>query len=207
MKTPRLSIIPLIALIAAITFRSANANVLLTVGTSGWGNSTTASTNGMTWGILVSSTGAAFDANTVSTLSAALLNFSIPATPTGASTPIQIGTTGFYFAEAQAQTSSSGPPTFSNGYMGADSLNLTGSVGSGDPFGVLWFPTGTTTNGSAFGFQVPTGINTLPSDGSSITSGIVTTPGLATYTIAPEPSRAILAALGLGLISLRRRRR
>jgi len=207
MKTSRLTLLPLIALTVLFTGGLSNASVTLTVGSSGWGSSSTTSVNGMTWGILVNTSGA-FNGSTVSTLQTALQGFSLPALPTGASTPVQIGTTGMYFAEAQTLTSSSGPPSFTNGFMNTDQLNLTG-VSSGNAFGVLWFPTGTTTNGSSFGFQVPTGTNTLPSDGSTITSGITTTPGLASYTIgaAPEPSRAILAALGLGLISLRRRRR
>lgn len=207
MKTSKFRILLLAAIFAIMTGSLAKASVTLTVGTAGWGNNTTTNVNGMTWGVLINSSGSSFDGNTISTLQSALQGFSIPALPTGASTPVQIGTTGFYFAEAQSLTSSSGPPTFTNGYMGTDQFNLTG-VSSGNAFGLLWFSEGTTTSGSHFGFQIPTGINTLPSDGSTITSGINTTPGLGSYTIgaAPEPSRVILAALGLGFIFLRRRR-
>jgi len=161
----------------------------------------------MTWGILVNTTGS-FDANTIGTLQSALQGFSIPSTA-NPSTPVQIGSTGLYFAKAQSATANGAPPTFPAGFMNTANFTLTGGVSSGNPFGVLWFPEGTTTSGSHFGFQVPTGINTLPSDGASITSGIVTTPGLGSNSIGvvPEPSRAILAAFGLGLIALRRRRR
>jgi len=206
MKTPRLTLLPLVALIVLLTSGLTKASVTLTIGTSGWGNSTTTAVNGMTWGILVNTTGS-FNGSTVSTLESALQGFTIPSA-TAPSTPVQIGSTGLYFARAQSNTSNSGPPTFTNGYMGTSQFNLTG-VSSGNSFGLLWFPQGTTTTGSNFGFQVPTGINTLPSDGSTITSGINTVPGLGSNSIGvvPEPSRAILAAFGLGLIALRRRRR
>jgi hypothetical protein len=207
MKTPRLTLLPLVALIVLITSGLTKASVTLTIGTSGWGDSTATSVNGMAWGILVNTSGS-FNGSTISTLQSALQGFTIPTLSASVSTPVQIGSTGLYFARAQSNTSNSGPPTFTNGFMFTDNFNLTG-VSSGNPFGVLWFPEGTTTSGSHFGFQVPTGTNTLPSDGATITSGIGTTPGLGTNTIGavPEPSRAILAAFGLGLIALRRRRR
>lgn len=206
MKSIRTNILQLAVLTALFSVGLANASVTLTIGTSGWGNSTTTGANGMPWGILVNTSGA-FDGNTISTLQSALQGFTIPSTA-NPSTPVQIGSTGFYFAEAQSLTANGPPPTFSPGFMNTANFNYTG-LSSGNPFGVLWFSDAATTAGSHFGFQIPTGINTLPSDGASITSGINTTPGLGSYTIgaAPEPSRVILTALGLGLITLRRRRR
>jgi len=207
MKSPKSNILHLVALTTLLTVGFANASVTLTIGTAGWGNGTTTGVNGMTWGIIVNPSGALNNTTTISTLQTALQGFTIPST-VSPSTPVQIGTSGLYFAEAQAQTANGAPPTFPAGYMNTDAFNLT-NVSAGNSFGILWFPTNTTTAGSKFGYQIPTGINTLPSDGSSISSGINTTPGLATNTIgaAPEPSRAILAALGLGMIALRRRRR
>ncbi len=207
MKSTKINILQLVALTALFTAGFANASVTLTIGTAGWGNSTTTGVNGMTWGIIVNPSGALNNTTTVSTLQTALQGFTIPSSASP-STPVQIGTSGLYFAEAQSQTANGPPAAFPPGYMNTDNFNLTG-VSAGNSFGVLWFPTNTTTVGSAFGYQIPTRTPTLPSDGSSISSGINTTPGLASYTIgaAPEPSRAILAALGLGFISLRRRRR
>lgn len=183
----------------------ARASVTLQINSAGWGNATTASVNGMAWGIIISSDNAGFGGSFLSDISSALVDFSLPAVG-NPSTPVQIGSTGYYFARATADTSSSGPPSFTNGYMGSANLNLTGPVGSGDPLGLLWFPSGT-SNGSAFGFQNLS--MTLPSDGSTVTD-ISTTPGLATNTVGvagvPEPGRVMLALLGLLGLTLRRRR-
>jgi len=136
-----------------------------------------------------------------------LLNFSIPSTASP-SNPVQIGTTNYYFAKAQAATASGGPPTFAVGSMNTVAFNLNSPVTSGQNMGLLWFAEGTTTNGSHFGFQALGGANTVPSNGATITSGITSTPGLATYTIGavPEPSRVMLLGLGLGAFIVRRRR-
>jgi hypothetical protein len=208
MNSIRTKILQLAVLTVLFSVGLANASVTLTIGTVGWGNSTTTGVNGMPWGILVNTSGA-FDGNTVGTLQSALEGFSIPSTA-NPSTPVQIGSTGFYFAKGQDLTAN-GPPntSFAPGFMNTAHFNLTG-VSSGNPFGVLWFSDAATTAGSHFGFQIPTGTNTLPSDGATTTVGSInTTPGLGSYTIgaAPEPSRVILTALGLGLITLRRRRR
>lgn len=207
MKSIRTNILQLAVLTALFSVGLANASVTLTIGTVGWGNSTTTGVNGMPWGILVNTSGA-FDGNTVSTLQSALEGFTIPSTA-NPSTPVQIGSTGFYFAKGQNLTANGPPPTFSPGLMDTANFNYTG-LSAGNPFGVLWFSEGTTTAGSHFGFQIPTGTKTLPSDGATITFGSInTTPSLGSYTIGavPEPSRVILTVLGLGLITLRRRRR
>ena len=183
----------------------ARASVTFQINSAGWGDATTSGVNGMAWGIIISSDNAGFGGSFLSDLSSALVDFSLPALG-NPSTPVQIGSTGYYFARATTDTSSSGPPTFANGYMGTANVNLTAPVGSGDPVGLLWFPSGT-SNGSAFGFQNLS--MTMPSDGSTET-GISTTPGLATNTIGvagvPEPGRVVLALLGLLGLTLRRRR-
>ncbi|MFZ2278597.1 MAG: PEP-CTERM sorting domain-containing protein [Prosthecobacter sp.] len=104
---------------------------------------------------------------------------------------------------------------------------------SGDPLALLWFPTLTAANtqaaaGNSYGIYTGNG----NADGSSAwvtpsstssgyklymftqsaqlaTGTNANSIGNATLTVAgvPEPSRVILAAFGLGLISLRRRRR
>lgn len=186
----------------------ADASVTIKIGTSGWGNNTTASTNNMIWGLVVDSLSASFSGTAATDLSAALLNFVIPAVSTP-STPVQIGTSQYYFIEAQSLTSSSGPPTFANGFMNTDQFNFAGPVGSGDAAGLLWFAEGTTTSGSHFGFQNLSQV--LPPDSSNITSGWGGTPGLASNTIGgtgpiPEPSRIMLLGLGSVGMFLRRRR-
>ena len=117
-------------------------------------------------------------------------------------------------------------------YDTASGLNMSSfGAATGNPLALLWFPT-LTTGASTATAATPYGIYTgpgssgsapwsLPSDGSLVTLNMYTTNGalttgtlaasngVASYSVtaAPEPSRAILAALGLGLISLRRRRR
>lgn len=183
----------------------ARASVTFQINSSGWGNATTSGVNGMAWGIIISSDNAGFGGSFLSDISSALVDFSLPALG-NPSTPVQIGSTGYYFARATTDTSSSGPPSFTNGYMGTANVNLTAPVGTGDPIGLLWFPSGT-SSGSAFGFQNLS--MTMPSDGATET-GISTTPGLATNTIGvagvPEPGRVMLALLGLLGLTLRRRR-
>lgn len=196
----------LIATVAILAASDASASVTIAIKTSGYGNATTASTNGMAWGVVISSTGAAFSGSTTSDLAAALEGFTIPAlgNPT---TPVQIGTTGYYFSRAVTDTSSSGPPTFTNGYMNTVNFNLGGAVGSGDPLGLLWFSEGTTTSGSHFGFQ-DLSYNT-PSDGANVTSGFTASGTLGNLTIgaAPEPSRALLLGFGALGFMMRRRRK
>lgn len=200
----KLKIIALFAFCAASSV-SLNASVTLTIGTAGWGN-TTAPANGMTWGVIIDTSGGSF-LGASAALQTALQGFTIP-TSINPSNPVQIGSTSYYFAEAQAQTATGGPPTFSTGLMNTASFNLNSPVATGQSMGLLWFAENTTTAGSHFGFQTLGGANTVPSNGSTITSGITSSPGLATFTIgaAPEPSRLMLTALGLGTFLVRRRR-
>jgi hypothetical protein len=184
------------------------ASVTLTIGTGGWGNATTSNVTGMDWGIIVDTSGGNFSGASAS-LQTALLGFSIPSNATPA-TPIEIGNTSYYFALAQTQTQVGGPGDgFVNGLMNTDNFALTSPVASGEHMGVLWFGSNTTTAGSSFGFQALGGANTVPADNSTITTGITSSPGLAAYSItaAPEPSRTLLAFLGLGLCLMRRRRK
>lgn len=178
-----------------------NASVTLSINKAGWGSDSADNVNGMAWGLVVSSDGAGFGGAALTDLATALEGFTIPviASP---SNPVQIGTSNFYFARAQADTASGPPPTFAGGLMNTVQLNLTGPVGTGDPAGLLWFP-GTTAAGQAFGFfDLAT---SLPSDGATISPS--STAGRATNVIGiPEPSRAVLAGLGLMGLFFRRRR-
>ncbi|MCF7790208.1 MAG: PEP-CTERM sorting domain-containing protein [Prosthecobacter sp.] len=103
---------------------------------------------------------------------------------------------------------------------------------AGDALALLWFPTLTTSSGTALagdsygiyynsatsGASLDSGdawitpasgtksLNLLTTDYSGSHTSASTT---ASFTVSgvPEPSRALLAALGLGMVSLRRRRR
>lgn len=192
-----------IALVIGLS-TSSHASITIKVGTSGWGNATTASTNGMTWGFVIDSSSTSFSGTAAADLSAALVGFTIPSVITP-SVPAQIGSSNYYFIEAQSQTSASGPPTFTNGFMNTAQFNLAGTVGTGDAAGLLWFATNTTTSGSRFGFQDLS--QSLPLDGANITTGWGGTPANATLVVGiPEPSRVFLLGFAcLGLIFRRRR--
>jgi hypothetical protein len=115
-------------------------------------------------------------------------------------------------------------------YDTTGAISLAGAgIAAGNPLALLWFPTLTTgatsaPAGTAYGIYTGPGTNgsaawTVPADGSTValtfatTNGVFTvgtapsSAGVASLTVAPEPSRMILAAIGVGLISLRRRRR
>lgn len=194
----------LIGFLTLLGVAGSEGSIIIKIGTSGWGNSTTASTNGMFWGLVVNSTGATFSGAATTELSAALQGFVIPSVATP-SNPVQIGTSDYYFVLAQTTTSASGPPTFTNGFMNTVNFNLSGPVGTGDAAGLLWFAEGTTTSGSHFGFQ-DLG-QTVPADTANITTGWGGSPTLATTVVGvPEPTKAVLAAFGaFGLLARRRR--
>jgi len=116
----------------------------------------------------------------------------------------------------------------------ATGLDLSSVSGwsSNDPLALLWFPTLTTAS-ATIDSSTPYGIYTnaaaidgsaawvTPSDTSSVNIGFYTTAGLnlgpgtnsastgsASLTVAgvPEPSRSLLALIGFGVLTLRRRR-
>ena len=115
-------------------------------------------------------------------------------------------------------------------YDTTGSLSLgTSGWATGNPLALLWFPTltaGTATAPASAAYGVYTGPGssgsaawTTPADGSTVSLNFVTTNaafgggtlnpslGVASLTVTPEPSRTLLAALGFGLMFLRRRRR
>ena len=113
----------------------------------------------------------------------------------------------------------------------------TSGLSTGNPLALLWFPTLTTSSSTAtasapYGIYTGPGNNgsgdtsaawSVPAAGSTVTLDMYTanaafgpyngplaaSAGVASLTVsgAPEPSRAILAALGMGARLLRRRRR
>jgi len=116
-------------------------------------------------------------------------------------------------------------------YDTTSALTLGSGWATGNPLALLWFPTLTTgastaVTGTAYGAYTGPGSTgsaawTTPANGSTVSLDLNTTnaaispgnlspaTGVASLSVigAPEPSRAILAALGFGLIALRRRRR
>ena len=179
------------------------ASVTYGIKTSGFGDSSTVS-NGLIWGLVVDSSSSTFSGTATADLAAALVGFSVPAIA-ATSTPTQIGSSDYYFIRSQADSSSSGPPTFASGFFNTVKFDLSSPVGTTDAVGLLWLGDGTTANGDSFGFQ-DIG-NTLPGDGADITSGFTASGALASNVIGvPEPSRAVLAGLGLLGLFFRRRR-
>lgn len=194
--------IALLALSFSLMWASSlQASVTLSINKAGWGSDSADNVNGMTWGLIIASDGSGFGASAVTAISEALQDFVLPAIASP-SNPVQIGTTVYYFARAQANTAIGPPPTFAEGLMNTVQLNLAGDVGAGDSAALAWFP-GTTALGQAFGlFDLAT---VLPSDGSTISPA--STAGRANLVIGvPEPSRAVLAGLGLFGMLFRRRR-
>ena len=187
--------------LALVSIGSLKASVTLSINKAGWGSASADGVNGMTWGLVVDSSGATFGGAVLTDLATLLQDFVVPAIASPAN-PVQIGTSNYYFARAQANTASGPPPTFLSGLMNTVQLNLVGDVGTGDAAGLLWLP-GTTAAGQSFGFfDLST---TLPSDAATISPSSVA--GRATNVIGvPEPSRAVLAGLGLLGLFFRRRR-
>ena len=201
-KKKILSVFALLATIGA-----ANATVTINVNTSGWGNASAAA-NSLFWGIVVdtdgSGSGGDFGGTFLADLGNALEGYTLPGVSGGGG--FASGATIFNEYElvaARGLTANGGPPTFAVGLMNDLGLNLTGNIGAGDDYGLIWFSTGTGTLGSAdtFGFQ---DFGDLPSDGSTISNG--GTPGLALNPI-PEPATYALLSgfLGLGYVMFRRR--
>lgn len=196
---------PIILVAAASLVSSASAVVTVNIKSSGWGDSSTAGVNGMTWGLLVGSNGADFSGQFLSDLSTGLLGFEAPTIANPATGVHVFGD--YYFVRALSDTTGSGPPLFESGYMNDVRFSLDSNVSEGDNYALLWLPNGdgTVSAGDAFGFQDLS--RTIPSDGTT-TANIGGTPSLAEFNVVPEPSTyaAIAGLVVLGFAVVRRRR-
>ncbi len=210
--------IKLLTLSLAIVFlASAQATTTLQFsaspnGATNFANASGTVTNGMLWGVVIATSSnfasGSYDAFNPSV--SGFLNSGGTATTdyyfaTGASTQ---ALTGPFFTGNEAGTggitTANGVPTTGDGVSG---------VVAGNKFGLLWLPTSTASTGSNYGFFSNAAF-TLPASGvnnfSSVFAGTdpIRSASLTIgASVVPEPSRAILAAFGLGLIALRRRRR
>ena len=210
MKTKLLSLS-----LALAFFSSAQATTTLQFslnpnGATNFANAAGTATNGMLWGVVIA-TSSNFASGSYDAFTPAVSGF----LNSGGS-----ATTDYYFATGTS-TSQLGNPFFTGSEAGAGGITTASSVPTtgdgvsgvlaGDKFGLLWLANSTAANGSNYGFYTNAAFS-LPASGvnnfSSVFAGADPIRS-ANLTIggAPEPSRAILAALGLGLIALRRRRR
>lgn len=183
---------------------AAQASVTIQVNTAGWGDNSSANVNNMAWGIVVASDGGDFTGSFTSDIASVLNGFALPGVA-----PVNSGALiydEFYFIQSQSLTSNSGPAAvFTDGYMNTLGAELDATITAGDNYGLLWFTVDTGTVGTSdfFGFQ---DIGSLPSDSSSINPATI--PGLATFSVVPEPSTfaALAGVFALGAVVLRRRR-
>lgn len=178
-------------------------------GATNFANAAGTATNGMLWGVVIA-TSSNFSGSTYDAFNPAVSGFL---------TSGGIATTDYYFATGTSTSQLTGP-FFSGGEAGAGGITTANGVpttgdgisgvAAGDKFGLLWLPTSTAANGDHYGFYTNAAF-TLQSSGivnySSVFAGTDPIRSANLIVGTPEPSRAILAFLGLGLITLRRRRR
>ena len=152
-------------------------------------NSAGVATNGMSWGILVDSTGNGFGV-----------------TPTGSINTFDFASDGLLGDDnyyAGGSTVFFAPAGGAGVATQLDPITLSGDVGTGDAFGIFW------TDGTKYGFVTETGA-VIPTDPSttSFQSVFSNDPYTAAGTIVPEPSTYAMfaGALALGYVMIRRRR-
>ena len=196
---------------------SASATVTLQfsqggIGATNFSNSSGVATNGMSWGIVVDTTGNGFSSG----------NYDALASSIASSQALSVGSVlgDDYFVPSGLQTQTLGAPFFSGAEAGIGgitniaSLALTNGISSGDAFAILWFETNSGSDGAKYGFFTDPSF-TIPADGNTtpFTTPFVgadpTRSANLTFggTAAPEPSRTVLAFFGLAMVGLRRRRR
>jgi hypothetical protein len=165
---------------------------------------------GLRWGIVVSTTNASFDAG-----GASYDGFTFPAS--GNMVTLANGTTGlatddvFYWAGSLTTASAGGTDSGTNLIGTINGVPLTGGISTGDPFALMWFDSSATNDGDKYGFLTDASF-VIPADSATIDySGLFLGPDpvrLASNTLGavPEPSRFLLAGLGLLGLVMRRRR-
>lgn len=204
----------LLSLTLAIAFMSsvqASTTLQFSVspnGATNFANATGTATNGMLWGVVIA-TSASFSSGSYDAFNPNVSGF----LSSGG-----VATTDYYFATSTSTQALTGPffsgsEAGNGGITTANNVPTTGDgvsgVVAGDKFGLLWLPTSTAAKDDSYGFYTNAAF-TLQSSGvvnySSVFAGADPIRSASLVIGAPEPGRAILAFLGLGLISLRRRR-
>jgi hypothetical protein len=174
-------------------------------------------TNGMKWGIIVSTTdtsfsgsGLSYDAYAGGTSTAGFLSY-------GGSSTDDYFIPGTTTVDSSGLTEGDFVTTGGNGGI-VDPLTVPYLLGvnQGDPFMIVWFSSNTSAAGDKYGV-LPDVTFSLPADGTllddSYATAFVGTDPVRTAsntfqnpTLAPEPSRVMFLALGgLGLLMRRRR--
>lgn len=210
----------------ALLGSSALATITLqfTQASSGWiasnfANAAGTPTNGMSWGVLIDTTGNGFSINSYSAFTVTTDGF------------LSAGgtlTDDYYFHSPNPTVDTSGATESGGTVTGAPgsvtilaSVPFAGTTGitQGDSFGLIWFSTNSAATGAKYGFltrPTPQGSAPafqIPSDGSTTNyseqfSGVDPIRS-ATNTIAavPEPAVSFLAGTGLLFFATRRRPR
>lgn len=187
---------------------------------TGFGNSAGVATDNMRWGIVVSTTNAAFNGGTYDVFDSDVSGF------------LSVGglVTDDYYVSSGLFTSTLGatgtsPNRDPGGAGGITSLNPVpfggaSNIGLADPFNIIWFESAVQTEGTKYGmmsnplFVIPangTGTSFAPIVG--VDSGVFggstadpVKPANFSFAAVPEPSRMILLAFGLVGVIFRRRR-
>ncbi|WP_397385303.1 PEP-CTERM sorting domain-containing protein [Prosthecobacter sp.] len=212
MKNKLLSLTLAIAFISSVQAATTLQFSVSPDGATNFANASGTATNGMLWGVVIA-TSASFSSGSYDTFNPSVSGF----LNSGG-----VATTDYYFAtglSTQALTSPffTGNEAGNGGITTAFGVPTTGDgvsgVDAGDKFGLLWLPTSTAATNDNYGFYTNAAF-TLQSSASVVNYSSVFAGAdpirSASFTVGasavPEPSRAILAVLGLGLITLRRRR-
>jgi MYXO-CTERM domain-containing protein len=211
MKNKLLSLTLAIAFISSVQAATTLQFSVSPTGATNFANASGTATNGMLWGVVIA-TSASFSSGSYDAFNPNVSGF----LNSGG-----VATTDYYFATSTSTQALTGP-FFTGNEAGngaittANNVPTTGDgvsgVVAGDKFGLLWLPTSTAATNDNYGFYTNAAF-TLQSSGvinySSVFAGADPIRS-ASFTVGasavPEPSRAILAVLGLGLITLRRRR-
>lgn len=184
------------------------------IGATNFANASSVATNGMRWGVIISSTNATFAGSSVGydPFNQAVSGFL---------TVGGIATDDYYFANGAVTTSTLGAPFFSGVEAGsgaittANNVPTTGdgitNVAAGDPFALIWMPSSTANLGDKYGLMANASF-VLPASGiTAFTNPFIGAdplrPATFTFTSVPEPSKLILFGFGLCCLTLRRNRK
>ncbi len=181
---------------------------------SNFANSSGIVTNGMRWGIIVSTSdssfaggGTSYDEYTYGPGTAGFLSYGGVATD-------DYYIPGFFTGDATSLLEGDITTPGGQGSIIEDLIfSLTGGVSTGDRFALIWFSDNTSAAGSKYGFFTDTSF-VLPSDGATGEYGAVfvgvdpirSASNTFAASVIPEPSRALLLFVGVVGLMMRRRR-